>query len=190
MVCPPPQNQNEVTKPLRSHRYPLPHFLGTLGAFSRHLNLCPATDGIGRTTALNVLMLPARSIRPGSDSDRADVVTSIGCTLYSMRRLLCVTTCERGAANASNDSPCVLPGLELVPEWLPWRKWFPTSFVGFFSKKKKVPRPSGFLFKALANCPLSNCVFLLQYVNIEQIEVNSLLYREKPFFYLGENIYT
>ena len=43
MVCPPPQNQNEVVKPSGSWQHPPPHFLRTLGGISRHV--CPVTAG-------------------------------------------------------------------------------------------------------------------------------------------------
>ena len=45
MVCPPPKIKTsyEVAKPSRSWQYPPPHFLRTLGAFSRHV--CPVTAG-------------------------------------------------------------------------------------------------------------------------------------------------
>ena len=83
MVCPPPQNQNEVARPSGSWQYPPPPFFEDFGG---HFHVkCAQLRPVGTTTSLgSVRRLPTRSAAPVS-LDRPPLSPRLRRTLNSMR---------------------------------------------------------------------------------------------------------
>ena len=113
MVCPPPQNQNEVAKPSGSWQYPPPPFFEDFGG---HFHvMCAQLRPEETTTWLgSVRRLPTRSAAPVS-LDRPPLLPLLSARWTQCEIIDCATTCERVAVKASDDGWCTSHVLAFAP---------------------------------------------------------------------------
>ena len=130
MVCPPPQNQNEVAKPSGSWQYPPPPFFEDFGG---HFHvMCAQLRPVGTTTSLgSVRRLPTRSAVPVS-LDRPPLSPRLSarwtqCDDHRLRdhvRERCGQGERRRLMHLTRSS--------LAPGWPPSWKWFKERHLQFF----------------------------------------------------------
>ena len=152
VVCPPPQNQNEVAKPSGSWQYPPPPVFEDFGG---HFHvMCAQLRPVGTATWLgSARRLPTRSAAPVS-LDRPPLSPRLSARWTQWEIIDCATTCERGAVKASDDGWCTSHVPAFAPGWPPWWKWlrnvifvFSDHFCLIFSWKGRYPRPYIFFIK-------------------------------------------
>ena len=152
MICPPPQNQNEVATPSGSWRCPPPQFFEDFGG---HFHvMCAQLRPVATTTSLgSVRRLPTRSAAPRLARSTA-AVASIDWAHAELNAMIiyCATTCERGAVKASDDGWCtshllaLLRVASLVKMVKERHLQFSDQFCLIFSWKGRYPRPYSFFF--------------------------------------------
>ena len=147
MVCPPPQNQNEVAKPLGSWQYPPPPFSEDFGG---HFHImCAQLRPVGTTTSLgSVRRLPTRSAAPVS-LHRPPLSPSARWTQCDDHPLRDHVRERCGQGERRRLMHLTRSGL--APGWPPW--WnrlrnvifsFSDHFCLIFSWKGRYPRPYSF----------------------------------------------
>ena len=148
MVCPPPQNQNEVAKPSGSWQYPPPPFLEDFGG---HFHvMCAQLRPVGTTTSLGSAGdCQLDQLRPSRSIDRHCRLDWAHAELNAMI-IHRATTCERGAVKRLMH----LTRSDLALGWPPWWKWlrnvifsFSDHFCLIFSWKGRHPRPYSLFHK-------------------------------------------
>ena len=140
---------NEVTKPLGSYQYPLPHFfLGLWEACSSHV--FPVTDG--RYDNCTEQRSQAASSTSWSHLARSTAHCRLDWAHAELKAMIisCVTTCERGVVKASDDSWCTSHVLALFRVGILGKNVFfsfSDHFCLIFSWKGRYRRPTSFFVK-------------------------------------------
>ena len=152
MVCPPPQNQNEVAKPSGSWQYPPPPFFEDFGG---HFHaMCAQLRPAGTTTSLgSVSRLPTRSAAPVS-LDRPPLSPRVSARWTQCDDHLLRDHVRERCGQGERRRPMHLTRSGLAPGWPPWWKWlrnvifsFLTIFVWFFLEKEGILGPIVFFIK-------------------------------------------
>ena len=126
MVCPPPQNQNEVAKPSGSWQYPPPPFLEDFGG---HFHvMCAQLRPVGTTTSLGSVPQTANSISCARLArSTAAVARWTQCDDHLLRdhvRERCGQGGRRRLMHLTRSG--------LAPGWPSWWKWFKERHLQFF----------------------------------------------------------